>query len=624
MIADLSVRGDKIVFKSAWAPGRADQCKAVSGGKWNADAKVWEYPLSISSCKRLREVFGAQLQVTVELAEWAREGLAAEAALTSLSRSDSASLLNVPKYAPRIAEALDSRTYQQVGAAFGARSGSFGLFDQPGLGKTIQTLAAIVETNGSEVGAHLVFCPSVAVRGVWLPEVLGWLPGRAQVFPLVGTRAERTATLEAAMEAIADGEQDVFVVGNIEMARIKPEQVEQRDGSMKKVYKTANAEHPGLFSIEWDTVIVDESHRALIRTSGQPTQQRAGFLKLKAKRRIALSGTPMRGKPEQLFGTLQWLRPSEFTSYWSWVQRYFKLTSNGYSNYILAGFKPGGEERLAADHNGLFYLRRTKSEVAQDLPAKSYAGWNLDAADPESPFGVWLEMSPEQRRQYVQLEREGAIVFDDETEIVANGHLAQDTRRKQLAGAAHKLNGGKMMPTVNSPKFDWLVEKIEELGISNGEGPDARIVVASQFTRLLNVFAAGLREKGIAVHLLTGETSSKARVEMMNDFQSDAPSARVFLLNTSAGGVAITLDMADDLVILDETFNPDDQEQVEDRIHRVSRMHNVTIHYLRTLDTIEEEVAWITAARDDVQRYLLDGHRGVNTARERYTAKKAA
>ena len=79
--------------------------------------------------------------------------------------------------------------------------------------------------------------------------------------------------------------------------------------------------------------------------------------------------------------------------------------------------------------------------------------------------------------------------------------------------------------------------------------------------------------------------------------------------------MALTLDRADDLVILDETFIPDDQEQVEDRIHRVSRNHKVTIHYLRTLGTIEESIALKTAERDDLQKRIIDGERGVEYAR---------
>ena len=87
-------------------------------------------------------------------------------------------------------------------------------------------------------------------------------------------------------------------------------------------------------------------------------------------------------------------------------------------------------------------------------------------------------------------------------------------------------------------------------------------------------------------------------------------------VNTKAGGVALTLDRADELVILDETFIPDDQEQVEDRIHRTSRVHNVIIHYVRSLGSVEESIALTTIKRDVSQKVLLDGMRGVDVARQ--------
>ena len=80
--------------------------------------------------------------------------------------------------------------------------------------------------------------------------------------------------------------------------------------------------------------------------------------------------------------------------------------------------------------------------------------------------------------------------------------------------------------------------------------------------------------------------------------------------------MSLTLDRADDIVILDETFIPDDQEQVEDRVHRVSRDHNVTVHYVRSLGTIEERIAKLTFSRDSLQKQLLDGERGIEFARK--------
>jgi len=139
-------------------------------------------------------------------------------------------------------------------------------------------------------------------------------------------------------------------------------------------------------------------------------------------------------------------------------------------------------------------------------------------------------------------------------------------------------------------------------------------------------YGRALDNLGYRVGFITGQVSDKSRTQAIDGFQNKSVLSggiQVLLLNKQAGGVALTLDAADYLVHLDETSIPDVEEQVEDRIHRISRLHNVTIYYLRTRDTIEEEVAYIAAARQDVQRYLLDGARGVEYAKQVYLTSRA-
>ena len=519
------------------------------------------------------------------------------------------------------------RDYQRTGAHFMRRNRNVALTDQPGLGKTIQALGTIIATAAQEPGQrrrkHLIMCPKVAVRNVWEAEIARWLADKnVEVLTLMGPVAKREQMMREFRPKPET--EHVFVVTNIESLRITPvpddlpktrkgvlrfSKSSKEFGKVKMVFAPENGVIPALWEHTWDTVVCDESHRALIRTSGTPTQTRAGFSLLRSRRRLALSGTPMRGKPEQLWGTLNWLRPDEYRSYWNWTKAYFNLTSNGFSNYLLAGFKNGGEERMAADLSSVL-LRRTKAEVVPELPAKSYAGAYIIPGDDQSPLGVWLDMSPKQRKQYDRLMTE-ALVED----IMVDGPLALYTRQRQLAGAAHNVVAGKLVPTLDSPKFEWLLEWLEE-------NETEKIVVVSQFTSIIEAFADGLSGAGIGVTTLTGKTSDKKRDEIVKRFQETDDGPRVFMLNVKAGGVALTLDAADYLVFLDETSIPDDQEQAEDRIHRVSRMHNVTIYHLRCLDTIEEEVAYIAAARQDVQRYLLDGARGVEFAKKVYLSSR--
>lgn len=524
------------------------------------------------------------------------------------------------------------RPYQREGAKFGKH---FLLADQPGLGKTIQTLAAIMRSarKTTERQEHLVLSPSVAVLNVWEPEVRRWLKDRKiEVVPLTGTLAQREARLTLHVPD-ADTEH-VFFIANIESARIIPKtnpKSGKRDVfNLTVTYEVSDTGKeratgpvlPALFEREWDTVIVDESHRALIRTNGTPSATRQGmvFLGKLAGRRIALSGTPMRGKPPQLWGTLNWLRPDLYRSYWKWVKEFFEVESNGFSNYVIATdekgnakFKPGMRKRLAKSLSSIM-LRRTKAEVLPDLPPKQYAGTYAIPEDTDSPLGVWLEPTPKMLKQIALLETDAMVLGEEE--LMVNGSLAYYTRAKQLACGYCNVRDGKLVPTTDSPKFEWLLDWLENSG---GE----KIVVVSQFTSLLNVYSAALKEKGYNVALLTGETSELTRRRIVQQFQ-ETDEVQVFMLNTQAGGVALTLDAADYLVFLDETTIPDDQEQAEDRIHRASRMHNVTIYYLRTLGTIDEEVAFVAAARANVQSYLLDGARGVEFAKRLYQETKQA
>jgi SNF2 family DNA or RNA helicase len=202
--------------------------------------------------------------------------------------------------------------------------------------------------------------------------------------------------------------------------------------------------------------------------------------------------------------------------------------------------------------------------------------------------------------------------------LMTNGVLAELTRLKQFAGSSGKLVSESFVPTLPSNKFDWLVEFLDERGInkdsagycSTPDGDLPKIVVTSQFSRLIDVFASGLEEAGIYTHKFTGATSSIKREEIKDDWQNNPNSpVRVLLLTTTAGGVSLTLDAADEMVILDETWNPDDQTQVEDRIHRLSRMHQVTIWKIFSRNTIEESIARGNLGSEASIRDIIDGKR---------------
>lgn len=337
--------------------------------------------------------------------------------------------------------------------------------------------------------------------------------------------------------------------------------------------------------------------------------------------RIALSGTPFRGKRENIWGILNWLKPKQYTSYWNWVgQHFFQYTDPVYGMLVISDIR---SERDLNKELGNLMIRRTKKEVAKDLPPKAYGGTRLDPSNPKSPVSVWLPMTKEQKRAYDDMVATAMTKLEGGT-LVANGVLAEIIRLKQFANSGGYLDdNGVFNPALPSNKFEWLVEFLRERGI-DGKGPgDSKVLVASQFTKHLFLFEEELNKLGISTFSLHGGVPAQARVQMQQAFQSnsmksygeDCPAPDVFLFNTKAGGVAITLDAADDVVIVDQTPVPDDQEQVEDRAHRISRTdHNVNIWNLASLGTVDESIAKANSEMGLSLAQILDGARGVDIA----------
>lgn len=515
------------------------------------------------------------------------------------------------------------------------------LADQPGLGKTLATISGIVGA-GIE-GDILVLSPSAATQISWPHELKRWAPDD-EVLTVIGGRKAREAEL-AKLRFLPSKSKRRWVLCNLEMAKTKyhkpsvTEEGKKTPGGYVEVY-------PELFWMDyfgkkkqprlWSAIICDESHRALITKKTRPheqTQIRCGLGRLslaEGGKKIAVSGTPFRGKLENLWGTLNWLFPSKYTAYWDWINRWFSTESNYFGGSSVGDLSC--DETAFYESIEPFTLRRTKAEVAKDLPPKQYAGFVPDGMQIEYEgqerglVAHWLPMSPKQARAYEQMEREAIARLENGT-VVANGVLAEMTRLKQFASSYGTLEQkfdsegyeiDVFKPDLPSNKLDWLIEFLAERGIDKDlhEGPEAnKVVVASQFTATIKVFEKALNDKGIQTVKITGGVSAKDRKAAAEIFQTDS-GPQVFLLNTMAGGVALTLDRADDIVILDETFVPDDQEQVEDRVHRVSRMHNVTVHYVRSLGTIEERIARTTHGRETNIKQVLDGERGVDFARQ--------
>jgi len=633
MRAEVTTDGRSILARIPYANGSGPKAaKRVPGAKADWDKtgakdvfKGWKYPLTMDTCRALRKEFGDELVILPALATWARTEVERERELEELREEviDSVTFKLLELQAPDLLAAMRHRPYQMAGSAFLLTAKACILGDDPGLGKTLETLAAIIESDAKDI---LVVCRRTATRTVWERETLRWAPGIA-TFVAQGSRAEREAVMGEYSDfpTFLPGTRRMLII-NQEMVRAKRLEICPVTGSecpFEGNEWNRPADHPKhkwepeplwpfLFDNEWDAIVLDESHNLLASTanyqSKRITQQRYGAVMLRRRLRdgglaIALSGTPFRSKLEQAWGSLAWVRPDAFGSFWRWAEQFFGTTQTRYARVVGpvdADDKPMKvKEPLDAKAWDAmlrpYYLKRTKAVAAPDLPAILYAGTPI--GEPDSPCYVQIEMEPAQAKLYAEMAADAEVVLDGR-KLTATGTLPEITRMRQLANASGRLGAGRtMLPAAPSNKLNWILDFLSER-----EGTGQKVVIASSFTEHVEFIADAIREElGLEVLTLTGATSDRKRSDLVARFQDINDDLRVVVINREAGGESITLDAADEMIVVDQPWISDKDEQLEARIHRVSRIHQVTVYRLVSTGTVDEWMAGLT----DEQRAVI-------------------
>ena len=252
-------------------------------------------------------------------------------------------------------------------------------------------------------------------------------------------------------------------------------------------------------------------------------------------------------------------------------------------------------------------IRRTKQEVLPQLPPKRYVD-------------VEVELGKDQRAAYLnqQMISERKI-YDSKIEDRDSGEaMVFALRARQLSTCSWQDEDGRVLPVVagQSAKLDWLLEWFSERGFLEQDAMAdnaAKVVIVSQFSKVLHWLKEELNARGIESAVLDGSTNDNARASIQREFQTGG--LRVVLLSGSMG-VGINLDAADDLIMLDSPYDPDRIEQIEDRVHRASNMHHVTIWNVIAKDTIDQAIMEKVSKRYVVTRGVMDGSRGVEFGRD--------
>ncbi len=283
---------------------------------------------------------------------------------------------------------------------------------------------------------------------------------------------------------------------------------------------------------------------------------------LQARNRIAISGTPIENNTFDIYAQLSFACPGLLGS-----RRYFRNTHA----IPIDRFK---EKRAAERLQALiapFVLRRTKKEVAAELPEKT-------------EVVLYCEMGEAQRKVYDAYEREfrDYISAEKEEEIQKNGmHVLRGiTKLRQICNSPRLIQDEKLYGDT-SAKIEQLMEKLRTLT------PNHKILVFSQFVAMLDLIKKELNHEKIKYAYLTGSTRN--RPEVIHQFQED-DATRVFLISLKAGGTGLNLTAADYVFLVDPWWNPAVENQAIDRSYRIGQQKNVIAVRLICPDTVEEKI----------------------------------
>ncbi len=404
------------------------------------------------------------------------------------------------------------------------------LADDMGLGKTLQTLAFIRHIHNQKPRVKtLVVCPTSLMYN-WQAEALKFTPDlRSHIYHSL-TR-----------EIPKNDDFDLFITS----------------------YGTFRNDLEKLKNLNFEICILDES-QAIKNPRANVSQ---AVCEINTPYRYILSGTPLQNNTFDLFSQFNFINPGLLGN-----QEFFK---DEFSTPIDK-YGDSDKSQLLRKMIYPFMLRRTKEQVAKDLPEKT-----------ESI--IYCEMESYQRKVYESLKNE----YRDKI----LGKIAEEGVAKSAFLILEGLNKLRMAcdcPSLikdeDTRRFKSESVKLNELVREMDENAGHhKVLIFSQFLGMLALIKDQLELKGIKHLYLDGNTAAKDRQGLVDSFQNDAD-IKVFLISLKAGGVGLNLTAADYVYIVDPWWNPAVEDQAIDRTHRIGQKNNIFAYKLICKDTIEEKI----------------------------------
>jgi superfamily II DNA or RNA helicase len=404
------------------------------------------------------------------------------------------------------------------------------LADDMGLGKTIQALSFIQHVKG-EKGClkALVVCPTTLMYN-WENEIKKFTKSLSYYIHHGGFRDK---------SQVSHPQVDVIIT----------------------TYGTLRSDIKSFVEPEFDYIILDES-QAIKNPSSKVTK--AASL-LKAKSRLCLSGTPLQNNTFDIFAQMNFLNPGMLGT-----MEFFK------QEFAIPIDKLGEKEQKEHLRRLLFpfILRRTKEQVAKDLPDKI-------------EMILFCEMGDEQRKIYDAFRNDfrDKIMGVVESQGIGRSQLTilQGLMKlRQICDSPAIMKDEEKFPNVSIKLDELMREIVENIG-------DHKALIFSQFLGMLGLIREKLQEMGIKYEYFDGSTTAPDREKAIQGFQNDE-SCRIFLISLKAGGVGLNLTAADYVYIVDPWWNPAVEQQAIDRTHRIGQTKNIFAYRMICKDTVEDKI----------------------------------
>ncbi|MCP4674404.1 MAG: DEAD/DEAH box helicase [Deltaproteobacteria bacterium] len=440
--------------------------------------------------------------------------------------------------------------YQLEGIAFAAKTGRAILADDMGLGKTIQGigLAELLAIEGA-VSKVLVVCPA-SLKAQWRSEINRFSGRTCQL--VLGRSDERGRHYRG---------DAFFTICNYEQVLRDMQLIEE---------------------VEWDLIILDEGQRI----KNWETQTSRAIKALRSPFALVLSGTPLENRLDDLFSVVEFVDDRRLGPAFRFFNRHRIVDEKG----KVLGFRELDDLRK---NLAPVFLRRTRSSVMEDLPARSTEIIRV------TPTEEQLDIHGAHMRVVNQIVRKPYLNEMDMLRL-----------RKALLMCRMVANS-TFLVTKEPPGYSSKMEALDSLLSRLAAEEDRKIVLFSEWTTMLGLIELLLEKNGLEYVRLDGSVPQKKRLGLVHQFQ-DNPKCRVFI-STNAGSTGLNLQAANTVINVDLPWNPAVLEQRISRAHRMGQKSPVQVFIFVTEETLEENLLGTLSAKNQLALAALDLNSDVDT-----------